>query len=457
MKALAKLKNNITIGSILMFGMGMFSTMPIVCAKLGGRYISFFTVFFVLGLIFFAVNCVLYGGVDSLGKNVRLIFAWFIMAAISSCIGWLYFRGKTEWQNASLGYLPKIVMYFAFALLWNCQRNCRNYTKYLLKGLLVGCILNLIWAIIDAVGFYLFGASVNNIVFKQYAIDNGVRFETVSLIRNGMIRASGFNADPAHIGFIAPAMAAYAIYKKNGKIFILSIAGVIGSASTTALVCTLIVAVFGLSRLISMLSHMNFFRTMIVIIIVLFALLLVPGGYAKIGTVIGKFFERIVDVYGRSGGGGERLIYLLQFPKALISSGFMSLFGTGFGTASYAYTFNPEILQLLGPLYKFPYDMEMTYISYIFDLGIFGFAVYMTIIYRILKNYKNDTNEEGMIIRGLCVGMVLSALFYHYTFMAMQVLLLIVGMVHLDRKKYYFRRFDERTELLVQVELEVAR
>ena len=247
-----------------------------------------------------------------------------------------------------------------------------------------------------------------------------------------MIRAGGFNDDPAHIGFIAPAMIAYSIYKKKGWLFLLSIASIASSTSTTALVCSLFVIIVNFRRIKQSLNSKNIKKALILIALVVIVILAVPRFLSMVITVIQKFLNRISNTYSGLSSSGERSIYILQFFKAVSVAGLMCLVGTGFGTASYAYVFDEQILQQLGLIYNFPYDMEMTYISYFFDLGIFGLGIYLFILYKLLKSTRNIKIGDNSIIRALLVGMILSALFYHYTIMAMQVLLLIVGLANLD-------------------------
>lgn len=415
-----------------MFCMGVFSTMPIVGIKLLGHYFSLFDIFFGLSFIYFFV-CVCRKKFDVIiGKNILLIMAWFFMALISSLCGWLYFEDAPEWRDAATSYVIKILLYLLFAFLLGAQDNQDILTKYVLKGILVGCVLNMVWSIIDAFSFYVFGVSINNIVFHQYAIDHNTRFGTLSLIIDGMIRAGGFNDDPAHIGFIAPAMAAYSIYKRKGWIFLLSIASIASSTSTTALVCTLFVIIVNCKRIKQMITAKNVKRALIAIAAIMFIILIIPKGVSMVSTIVKKFFGRILNTYSNLGTSGERSIYIFQFFKALSIAGPMCLVGTGFGTASYAYVFDSDILNQLGLAVGFPYDMEMTYISYFFDLGIFGLGVYLIILYKLLKYTKKIENGDNSIVRALLVGMVLSALFYHYTVMAMQVILIICGMAQLD-------------------------
>lgn len=428
--------SKIKLNTLIIFLLGMFATMPIVCIKVSGRFFSLFTVFFVLTIIYFIAKILFSEVKFKIGKNSFYIIAWLIMALVSSLFGWLYFQNNSLWKNASISYVSKLLIFILFAVIWCNQRCLKENTRNILNGLLVGCILNLIWTVIDGIGFYIFGISINNIVFRSYALSQNIRYGTISLIVNGLIRASGFNYDPAHIGFIAPAMIAYAIYKKKGWLFVLSVFAIFCSASTTALVCSLIIVIFNFKRIklngLFKKSNKSVVAKLLVIILILILIII---SFDFIGGIVEKFISRIFNTYGKLNSNDPRLIYWTQFFNAVFFAGFRCITGTGFGTASYAYVFDNNILSRLGSANFFPYDMEMTYFSYFFDLGVFGLTVYIIMLYKLYKGFLKRNSENSIIISALLCGMIVSSFFYHYTLMAMQVIILIVGMGLLDINK----------------------
>ncbi|MDE7164614.1 MAG: O-antigen ligase family protein [Clostridiales bacterium] len=392
-----------------------------------------FTIFFAIALVCLVVRIIFSGINVKVGRNASLILIWFAWSCFSMLCGWLYFRNVTEWQNASVSYLSRVLMYVLFALLLLAQKNKRGLINSILSGLLVGCILNLIWSILDATCFYVFDYSLNNNIFEAYAIDNNIRFGTISLIVNGMIRASGFNYDPAHIGLIVPIVLSYSILKNKPWLTVVSLLAIVSSASTTALVCSVIVIVINISKIIKSWTIVKTIVLAIFILALVFVYFAFEGNILR--TAIDKFFDRVIGTYGTSSSGGERWIYISGFFEAIKTSGLMCIFGTGFGTASYAYVFNGNLLQQLGMVNYFAYDVEMTYISYFFDVGILGVVLYLLILFRLLKGFRKGKTKGDNIIWAMTLGILLSALFYHYTLMSMQVILLIVGLVQLDSKK----------------------
>lgn len=451
-----KAKLNIKLGELILFCLGMFSTMPIVCLHLFGRYVSFFSIFLIFGFLYLLLGFLNYGKIRSVGGfyNTFLFIIWLFFALISSVCGWIYFSYQAAWRSAATSNVNKIIIFIIFAFLWVNQKDVKKNSSLILQGILYGCIANLIWATIDGMGYYVFGVSLNNLIFHKYAIANDIRDGGLSIIRDGLIRAPGFNYDPAHLGFIVPSMLAYAIRKNKGWLLVLVFLALICSASTTALVCSVVVLVLNANYIVLNMKSSKVKKNLPIIALCLgiFLVILLIGYGSFISKALNKFLNRINSTYVDLNVNDYRLIYLTQFFKAVATAGPMIIFGTGFGTASYAYVFNDEILSRLGSINYFPYDMEMTYIAYLFDLGIVGFIIYLVILYKTYRYSSKSKNKNEVIIYSLLIGMILSGFFYHYTLMAMQVLVLLVGLscselVYVKKVKKF-----ERVDLLLRSE-----
>ncbi len=430
MKAISKQSTHISVtftGAIL-FCMSLFSTAPILCLHVGGSYLSLFSVFFVFALVILAFNVVFKNVIIKLQRNTILLLVWLTGSIVSALFGCMYFTEQLAWRDTALLTIPKVIGFIMFVLLFALQPNKRELVSILVKGLIFGCFCNIVWTIIDGSCYYLFGFSLTNELFHDYAVDNNIRYETISIIVGGLIRSGGFNFDPAHMGFIIPAMVAYSMRKKKILLFLMSMLAIVFSASTTAAVCSVIVILinvnwrllFSKKRKISapkVIAGLILFITALVLIIWLLA------------PALEKFYNRVAEVYLHPSDDNPRVIYWKYFFQAVLNAGPMILVGTGFKTASYAYVFDNNILGILGASNYFPYDMEMNYIAYVFDLGIAGCALYLYFLYCIFRNTRKNQTDTGIGIYSLICGMIFSALFYHYTLMAMQVIILIVGLV----------------------------
>ena len=444
------LKQNLSLNEIVLLVMGIFSTMPIVCLNLFGRYISFFSIFLILSYITLFKGLINFGKIRTLSsvRNYSIFILWLFLAIISCFCGWIHFSNQYMWREASLSNLNKIIIFILFSVLWINQKDIKKNSSFLLKGIVYGCVANMLWATVDGIGFYLFGISLNNILFHEYAVANDIRNGALSIIRDGLIRASGFNYDPAHLGFIVPSMLAYSIRKNKKWLWLLVFFALICSASTTALVCSIIVLLLNIKYIKIGTDKTKIKKNLPVICLVGISLFLffLIGFNTFVGEAIRKFWGRIYNTYINFSQDDYRVIYVTEFFNAISTAGIMIIFGTGFGTASYAYVFNNDILFKLGKINYFPYDMEMTYIAYFFDLGIVGFIIYIFLLYKIYHYSSKSKDSNGKIIYSLLIGMILSAFFYHYTLMAMQVLVVLVGM---SCSEFYYKK---RTKIIQKVE-----
>ena len=308
----------------------------------------------------------------------------------------------------------------------------RVLESFFLNGFILGCIFNLIWSVIEGFSFYIFDVTLNNVLFVEFAktLPQGRQYMTV--VADGIIRASGFNYDPAHLGGIIPIVVFYAIFKKNLYLFILTLISLIFSGSTTALVSSLLILIVNLGKL-----HLFDFRIRKmkkinsgILLLCLIGSLIFISINGDIRESIYRnaegFYNRTTETYIDDRDQSPRYIYHAFLPDAILYNGIRVLTGTGFGTASYPYVADPNISKILKIDY-YPYDPESTYISYLFDVGFLGLSFYLFILIKSLLIYrrKMELNDSALIIYSSLCGIFFSGFFYHYTLTAYQILLLI--------------------------------
>ncbi len=417
--------------------LGITSTMPLVGIYVFGIELSVYRILFFL-CFFQLVTSVIKNPKLTIGTHSKRFVAWLIAACISAIIGGIvFFVIAPRWSSAAFSQISKTIIFILFALLWSSNSQLNNKAHCIIKGFLLGCILNCIWASVDAIGYYMFGQSINNIIFNGYAIRNGVHYGMISIIKNGGIRSSGFNYDPAHIGFVSPIIAAYGLKKKNLILVFLSFVAAFSALSVTAVVsCSIIVFAFGAKSVFKSKKrkgHVN----LLGFVVGLFAvciLIYIFKDYLSIAY--DNFFNRINDTYLDSSD-NIRLDYIKFLPQAMFQAGPLMIFGTGFGTASYPYSHHPDISAHFGETWFFPYDMENTYIAYIFDCGIIGFAIFLYFIFNLIRSYSKcyRFNNDYTIIYCFTIASLISMLFYHYILFAPQMLLLTIASVEMDKKR----------------------
>ena len=329
----------------LAYAMGLLSTMPVVGLHIGSRDISFFRIIYIFAILWMAVDCILQNKIIFFPKSRKWLDLWLAEAVFACALGAVLLRGsEPEWAAAAGSFIPKVLILLVFSVLWGSAGKWNRYNDRLMKGLLAGCVINCIWAVIDAAGFYLMGISVNNVVFSGYIARNDIRFGMLSLIQGGMIRSGGFNSDPAQLGFLAPIAAGYGVAKKKPLILLAGIGAVVAGASTTALTGTVIVV------FVFCLFKKEYHTDLKLRTIILIGLAAVVAGAAvfafrrQIGSMLNmaysKFFGRINDVYADSEGLNDnaRINYIRCLPDAMLHVLPFLVCGSGIGTASLGYS-----------------------------------------------------------------------------------------------------------------------
>ena len=168
------------------------------------------------------------------------------------------------------------------------------------------------------------------------------------------------------------------------------------------------------------------------------------NNYELFSQRIGSKFENI------SSDQDLRLFYHAFLPQAILYNGIKTITGSGFGTSSFPFVSSGEISKHKGDYVFYPYDPESTYISYLFDIGLFGLILYLIILYKnyfwyskviFSKKYK-ETNVTFINVFMFCVlvSICFSGLFYHYTLTAYQVLSLVFLSVLMDKQNFLIKK-----------------
>ena len=423
--------------------LGIFSTMPIVGIPVLGRDISVYTILFALCLALLLVKTVLARRVR-VGKHSKWLALWLCAGLIGCGCGWLFLKNsEPAFSEAAASGIPKVLLFLAFLILFRSGEEGDEACLAIAKGFLIGCALNCAWAVIDALCFYVFGFSLNNQVFAGYIVRNNIRLKQISLNINGMLRSGGFNYDPAHLGILAPILAGYAMKRHKPWLFLLAIGGVLASASTTGLVTMAVVVLFTVDwkapkkyfNVYTLIAALAIFD-----IVGLLAIVRADLVYNIMDRTFLRFFDRISTVYLQPGYHDIRVDYLLLLPRAMGNVLPFLGFGSGFGTASLGYTRSESILKVLELKAPFPYDMENTYIAYLLDTGIIGFALFITTLVMLWKGFicghrKREADGFTAVMVPFILASLVTMLFYHYILFAPQLLLFTAGLAWLDKDK----------------------
>jgi O-Antigen ligase len=426
----------VSVKAIVFFCTGVFSTMPIVTVSFGDRLVSLFSllfaIFFVLVLVMAIDNP---KRVDFAGQS-RALFFWLVLSIFASLSGFILFQSEPIWLNQLLGYVPKIVLYLALLLLALRAKEFNNIAEVFLKGFVTGCVLNLIWSVIEGLSFYLYGVVLNDALFTAFSKTLPDERPTMTIVTDGIIRASGFNFDPAHMGGIIPIMFLYSILRRNIYFLLLTLTSLAFSGSTTALVSCALAAFITIGKLGTFKSRNSAIDTKNYRVLsalfgmcILVTISLNDNVRESIYSNAIGFYSRTSEIYVDNRDQGPRYIYHAYLPQAILNSGVTFFTGSGFGTASHPYVSDPLIRQILDVESYYPFDPESTYISYLFDTGILGLFCYMYCIVSslLLHRKKLDTSPMSALLYASLSGILFAGIFYHYILTAYQMLILIIA------------------------------
>lgn len=410
--------------------LGFSSTASALAFVIGGHVLSLFTLSLIIAFIIFIT--------DEKNKNKgynkeeRCFLGWMIFGFASTIFGYLFFLDMPKWQEASLSYLPKIILYFLFFLYIRRNSNRSSYARNIISGIKVGVVINLLWCIFDSVVFYLTGESPTNTLFRSYIEAADIRDGGLAVIEAGgtVIRSGGLNGDPSNIGLFATLLAFYSLVKKKYYLLLLCVLSVFAAVSFIAFLGI----IFEFFVYLILFKDKKVFKTSILflcIFIIVFIFL-----YNSSLDVVQTFkmaFEYRLETKKEMDTSDIRVEFITQFIPALIQTPLALFIGTGFMTASYAYR------GLFTGRSDFPHDPENHFVSTFFDIGLIGFLYYMLFFVSFLKKLWNKSlllsSDYNLILFSCISGLFINFGSYHFTMYSVNFMVSYAAMSYVERPK----------------------
>ena len=312
---------------------GAFATAPVIAIFFGNQPVSVFNVLFLIFIFVLCLQASVSRGGFSYNWTAAILLFWFAWGLVASLFGLNYFSGERDWAVNIISYIPKLIL---FALLLVSSLKIENpylFVSPFLKGLLAGFVANLVWATLEGLSFYIFDFVLNDWVFVAYANTLPSDRPTMTVVADGIIRAAGFNTDPAHLGGIIPVVVVYSMLRRSYFLLLLSLVALVFSGSTTALVCSILGIVASIGKLdVFNAKKRRFFNKSAVIYLSGIVVLVVVASfgdlvYEAVSRNAQGFYERITGVYVSSGDEGPRYIYHAYLPEAIDFNGIRTFDG----------------------------------------------------------------------------------------------------------------------------------
>jgi hypothetical protein len=233
----------------------------------------------------------------------------------------------------------------------------------------------------------------------------------------------------------------YGVKSKRLLFIIIGLGGVLASASTTALVSSTIIAIIIYVSYPQKRKKMTIKKIVISALSAIFFVSILAINWDKIVNIVfiayDRFVGRLSSVYFGKNlvSNNVRIDYILCLPSAMIEVLPFLLLGTGFGTSTLGYARSDYARSVLGAGVEYAYDMENTYIAYLMDTGIIGFAIFITMMAYIYKKFKKSSKENNYtsaIVFCMIITSIISLMFYHYILFASQMLMFTIALSIID-------------------------
>ena len=436
--------------NLLITFMGIVSTMPIVTIGIGSSRLSLFSIVFFL-FVAYSLCIVITQKKFSFvcGRIKKILFLFMAWSIVSYLAGLIYM--PSDWQSYMTSNVMKsgeYIMAFLLICLIDDRKSCESYAK----GLIIGCSINAAWSIAELFVFTVLHKSLNNMIF----VERLANLDRSSIIYNqyGGVRVSGLNYDPAHLGGLVPTLLFFGLYSKNGLLISLSALSLIASQSSTCLLgCGVVFMAYLIYRYIykSMQSRKSnhsqkniVVLVMIFIFIVVLLVVFVLTNSQIRETIFNAFQNNFNGFIGRIGNTyirnestnfhvNPRKVYYGKMLDALLSRNPASaLVGTGLGTSMYAYRdYVPRGVPAGSG------EPDVTYIDYLFDLGIIGLCLYIVFLVfscvGLVKNIRQIKNNLTVVYLGVVINLIVISFTYHYVFTVYQMLAFMFLALQLDK------------------------
>lgn len=428
----------IGIKKCIYYTLGFSTTAPLLAVVVGGHYISlmYFVYIIIFADLFFS------GGKYTINiKNNSNLFKNFLLylflCFIASLIGMVFFwNDEKAYSMAQIRFIPQILIYLILLFLLDRNNQRDSKVNYILNGIKYGALINIIWSIVDAFVFYTIGLSITNVLFVDVIEAMGVPHAQASTIEGLFIRSAGLTIDQCFIGYYAIALTVYGLVRNKKWLILLSVIACFASVTIIGLVGILIV-LFGY-----IITHKNVVPN--VALLSFIAVFIVMAYYFSDNEMISNFKTavqlRIESKADNDASASTRLLFIEEFPGALMNLPTALFLGTGYFSASYAYFQQGLEYGKYNRFHMYPVPIENMYIETLFAVGLVGLIFFVLFYYKIIK--KTDriiklqkSDSSIFILNSFIIGAVILFLFYHNVFDSTIMLLSICAAVILKDRR----------------------
>lgn len=358
---------------LLFWWLGIFSTMT----ALSFKGVSIFYLLILLSICkrLFFTRFVLYKCGLSLGLTICVA-----ISLTFNLLGKNYYIEENWSADIAQSSIVFICIVISVTFLYSVSER-RVLKNYFLKGLAVSAKIQLIWGGLQALFWYIFDISINEIIFEEILkVNIMVNWTKVS---DGLLRISGIGWEPAYFSF---AMIAGYILTNARLLKFAFIAGILISSSRTGIIIGVFTVFLEFFLYKKERLHKKFDKN-ICQIFILFVLFIIFFGI--IPEFRNAVFENIHSLihWEKTTSGLSHLGYIILLPQIIKNMSLRNLlFGYGYSASGLPYTILfPQTFQNKLTIWS----VENEYINCFIGLGVIGFLLYFILIVKTFLIVKD--------------------------------------------------------------------
>ncbi|MDT9331593.1 hypothetical protein [Clostridium perfringens] len=369
-----ELKRNFSLIDILMFFIGLTSTMVIL--RISG--ISLFKIIVMISVAFLGFYYIMIKRKISISRiDKQYIYVYIVK--IFTVIGAVYYSWGMSWKRAAV---IQFIWFSLYTILYIFIGNLKDKSlKYFRKGLLLSIVIQIVWCFIQIMFNKFFSIDINTLIFTNILS----MVSEASQIKFGILNISGLAWHPINM---APILIIAYCFSKNVycKLIIVFIA--LTTNNSTILIgmtaCIIMDIFFRMKYLKNnkkIIKYTTIFSVLLLIIILGFILIKTDIFQRLINNFV-YLYERVSGKFYDGGSTAAHIRYYTSIPEMFsISSIYKILFGYGEGCSGY----------LMGVLFGqyielSSWAMECDLVNILISNGVLGFLLFYSWLIKIAFN-----------------------------------------------------------------------
>lgn len=351
-----------------------------------------------------------------LTKNKKIVIdKWILVLYVVwglSTFFCLFSSIPLSYKKSSIIGIVQLIPIFLSVVVYSRHVVSESFVESIKKAIIISCIIQLIWCLIQFLLYKCFSIDLNQVVFRDilHMVENPSQYKLGNYHPSGLCW---------HSAFMAPIVIIAFVFSENYIVKILAIIDAVICNNATAMigigVCLIMsigfYAFYFLKEKTKKIKKRTIFG--IIAIVVIFILVLFN---TEIFSIV---IEKIVNIYeratgiSRDGSSVAHIRYYLAYPKVVDDENIIQ-FLFGYGTSNSGY----PISKLFGQYADLKsWAVESDIMNQLYSSGIFGFLIfYGLLLYIAIRGLKIDKRYFILMISLILAGITYNIQFHWVIF-----------------------------------------